>query len=64
MCIFVFICVQTFFFFFHELCAAYVHAFRVYLLKLFFMCDTGLNIVAAMAVNIFARCHVSPFQCV
>lgn len=28
------------------------------------MCDTGLNIVAAMAVNIFARCHASPFQCV
>lgn len=53
-------------FFFHGLCAVYVHAFRVYLLKVqfFCMCDTSLNIVAAMAVNISALCHVSQFQCV
>lgn len=28
------------------------------------MCDTGLNIVAATAVNIFALCHASPAQTV
>lgn len=51
--------------FFHELCAAYIHAFSLFIKTFFFfMRDTGLNIVAAMAVNIFARCHASPFQCV
>lgn len=28
------------------------------------MCDTGLNMVAASAVGIFAVCHTSPAQCV
>lgn len=28
------------------------------------MCDTGLNMVAASAVGIFAVCHASPAQCV
>lgn len=52
------------FFFMNYVQLMYMHS--VYLLKLsfFFMRDTGLNIVAAMAVNIFARCHASPFQCV
>lgn len=38
VCILVFLplCSNIFFAFFHELCAAYVHAFRVYLLKLYF----------------------------